>query len=87
MHDLTVLLLPGAYASSVALTLDMLRAAVSVAPQVDVPVPRWRVLAVGGNPVRLGGGMSLEAKALPRTLRAGLPPTASTRQRGTGTST
>lgn len=70
MHDLTVLLLPGAYASSVALTLDMLRAAVSVAPQVDVPVPRWRVLAVGGNPVRLGGGMSLEAKALPRTLRA-----------------
>ncbi len=70
MHDFTILLLPGAYASSVAVTLDMLRAAAAVAPQLGVPVPRWRVLAVGGNPVRLGGGLSLEAGPLPRTLRA-----------------
>jgi transcriptional regulator GlxA family with amidase domain len=69
MFDFTVLLLPGAYASSVAITLDMLATAAAVAPRLRLPVPRWRVLAVGGNPVRLGGGFSLEAKPLPRVLR------------------
>ena len=70
MRDFTVLLLPGAYASSVAVTLDILRTAAAVAPQVGVPKPRWRTLAVGANPVRLGGGLSLEAEAMPRAIRA-----------------
>ena len=69
MFDFTVLLLPGANASSVAVTLDMLGAAASAAPRLGVPVPRWRVLAVGGNPVRLGSGLCLQAKPLPRSLR------------------
>ncbi len=69
MHDFTVLLLPGAYASSVATTLDMLTAAAHVAPRLGVPVPRWRVLSAGGSPVQLGGGLTLAAQALPRALR------------------
>lgn len=69
MFDFTVLLLPGAYASSVAATLDMLTAAAAVAPRLGMPAPRWRVLAAGGTPVRLGSGLSIEAKPLPRTLR------------------
>jgi transcriptional regulator GlxA family with amidase domain len=66
MFDFTVLVLPGAYASSVALTLDMLAAAAFVAPRLKVPTPRWRVLAPGGGPVALGAGLSVPAKALPR---------------------
>lgn len=69
MFDFTILLLPGAYASSVAVTLDMLGAAAAVAPRLGVPVPRWRVLAAGGHPVHLSGGLSLAARPLPRALR------------------
>jgi len=77
MFDFTVLLLPGAYASSVAVTLDMLTAAAALAPRLQVPVPRWRVLATGvtaglgdsGGLVRLGGGMMLAARPLPQRWR------------------
>ncbi|MBI5255932.1 MAG: helix-turn-helix domain-containing protein [Burkholderiales bacterium] len=69
MFDFTVLLLPGAYASSVAVTLDMLAAATRLAPRLDLPTPRWRVLGVGGVPVALGGGLAAQARALPRTVR------------------
>lgn len=69
MYDFTVLVLPDAYATSVAVTLDMLSTAALLAPQLDMPVPRWRVVAPGGGRVALGSGLSLEAKALPRTAR------------------
>lgn len=42
MTDFTVLVLPGAYASSVAVTLDMLQAAAAIAPHLNAPQPRWR---------------------------------------------
>lgn len=69
MYDFTILVLPDAYATSVAVTLDMLSTAALLAPQQDTPAPRWRVVAPGGGRVALGAGLSLEAKALPRTAR------------------
>ena len=70
MHDFTVLVLPGAYASSVALTLDMLAAAVTNAPRVKVPAPRWRVLCAGGAQIPLSSGLQITGKPLPKTPRA-----------------
>ncbi|MBX3619808.1 MAG: helix-turn-helix domain-containing protein [Rhizobacter sp.] len=64
--DFTVMLLPGAYASSVAATLDLLGAAAALAPRLGVPTPRWRVLAPGGQAVALGAGMSVAARPLAR---------------------
>lgn len=70
MHDFTVLLLPGAFASSVAVTLDLLGGAATLARHLQRPTPRWRVLAPGGGPVTLGNGMALEAAPLPQRPRA-----------------
>lgn len=70
MFDFTILLLPGAFASSVAMTLDMLRTAAVLAPRLGVPAPRWRVLSPAGSPVALGGGLLVEARPLPQRLRA-----------------
>lgn len=81
MFDFTVLLLPGAYASSVAVTLDMLAAASAVAPRLGLAPPRWRVLAAGagtgtlpagaGRPVSmpLAGGLSVAARPLPQRVQ------------------
>jgi transcriptional regulator GlxA family with amidase domain len=66
MVDFTLLVLPGAFASSVAASLDLLRAAAAVAPRLKVPAPRWRVVAPQAGPVALGNGMSVPADALPR---------------------
>ncbi len=38
MTDFTILVLPGAYATSVAATLDILRAAALLAPRLAVPI-------------------------------------------------
>jgi len=69
MFDFTVLVLPGCYASSVSVTIDMLAAAAALAPGCGVAPPRWRVLSAGGQRIDLGGGLSLEAKPLPRSWR------------------
>jgi transcriptional regulator GlxA family with amidase domain len=66
MADFTVLILAGANASSVALTLDLLQTAATLAPRLKRPLPRWRVLSPGGGPVHLSGGMQLATAALPR---------------------
>lgn len=70
MTDFTILVLPGAYAASVAATLDMLRAAAALAPRMKLPTPTWRVLSVSGDLVALSGGMHVETRPLPRRLRA-----------------
>jgi len=62
--DFTVLLLQGAYASSVALTLDLLAAGRAVAERAGQSGPRWRLLSMEGGALALQGGMSLQ------TLRA-----------------
>jgi transcriptional regulator GlxA family with amidase domain len=70
MHDFTVLLLPGAFASSVSVTLDLLEGAAAVATHMKLPAPRWRVVAPAGGWVRLGNGMAVPAARLPRRTRA-----------------
>ncbi|KAF0808798.1 AraC family transcriptional regulator [Alcanivorax sp. S71-1-4] len=65
MTDFTVLVLPGAYASSVAVTLDMLQAAATVAPFLSAPRPRWRIASPLPGPVPLSSGLQLAARALP----------------------
>lgn len=67
--DFTVIVLPGAYASSVAATLDLLAAARALAAGCGVQAPRWRVCSPGGGAVALGNRMRLDTRTLPR--RAG----------------
>jgi transcriptional regulator GlxA family with amidase domain len=65
MHDFTVLVLPGAFNSSVAVTLDILGAAQAVAARAGVAPPRWRLCSVQGGPVKLQAGMTLDTARLP----------------------
>jgi transcriptional regulator GlxA family with amidase domain len=69
MHDFTILVLPGAFNSSVAVTLDILATARAVAGRVGVAPPRWRLCSVSGGPVRLQAGMSLDTTRLPQRAR------------------
>ena len=70
MHDFTVLILPGAYASSVAVTLDVLNAAAALAPRVRLPLPTWRVMSPEGGGVALSSGLQLATAAMPIRSRA-----------------
>ncbi|WCM91823.1 helix-turn-helix domain-containing protein [Acidovorax sp. NCPPB 2350] len=70
MHDFTILVLPGAYAASVAVTVDMLQAAAALAPQLRLPQPAWRVVSPDGGPVPLSGGMQIPARRMPLRPRA-----------------
>lgn len=63
--DFTVLVLPGAYAASVALTQDMLQAAALLAPRLQLPKPAWRVVSPEGGPVPLSGGLCIDTLRLP----------------------
>ena len=69
MRDFTILVLPGAYASSVAVTLDILAAADRLAPRARTPRPTWRVVSPDGAGVALSGGLRLDAAAMPRRAR------------------
>lgn len=66
MHDFSVLLLRGAFASSVSATLDLLSAAATVAPRLKMPPPRWRVVSPRAGTVGLSNGMTVRAEPLPR---------------------
>src|ERR1700748_1083379 len=70
MQDFTILVLPGAYASSVAVTLDILDAAAVLAPRAKTPRPTWRVLSPDGDSVALSAGLRLDAAPLPARARA-----------------
>ena len=70
MLDFTILVVPGSYASSVALTLDILSAAVAMAPGVGASPPRWRVYVAGDGPAQLSNGLSIAARPLPQRMRA-----------------
>jgi transcriptional regulator GlxA family with amidase domain len=69
MHDFTVLVLPGAFASGVSATLDMLGAAAALAPRMKVSPPRWRVVSAAAGAVPLTAGVTVQAAALPRRTR------------------
>lgn len=70
MFDFKILVLSGAYPSSVAVTLDMLSAAAALAPRLRLPPPRWRVYSPGGGLVALQGGLHVATAKLPRTSLA-----------------
>lgn len=70
MQDFTVLVLPGAYAAGVAVTLDMLAAAAALAPRLGLPVPGWRVLSPAGGAVALSSGLLCPTRPLPQRTRA-----------------
>lgn len=63
--DFRVLAFPGAYASSVASTLDVLAAARLVAQRSGSPRPRWTVHSPAGRAVALSSGLRVAAKPLP----------------------
>jgi transcriptional regulator GlxA family with amidase domain len=54
-----ILVLEGAYASSVALTIDILAAAAAIAPALKLASPKWRVFSVDGGDVVLSNGMKI----------------------------
>ncbi|SFU34128.1 Transcriptional regulator GlxA family, contains an amidase domain and an AraC-type DNA-binding HTH domain [Polaromonas sp. YR568] len=70
MTDFTILVLPGAFAASVASTLDVLQTASSLAPRMKLARPAWRVVSPRGGSVPLSSGMSIETVALPKRYRA-----------------
>lgn len=65
MIDFTVLVLPGAFPSSVTLTLDILTTAAAGANKAGCAAPQWRVYAPTRT-VRLQHGLSLQAQVLPK---------------------
>ena len=71
MRDFTVLVLEGAYATGVSVTLDLLSAA-QIAASAAGAGPRWELCSLTGGPVRLAGGMTVETRRLPpRAARDG----------------
>jgi transcriptional regulator GlxA family with amidase domain len=65
MYDFTILILPGAYTSSVAVTVDMLRAASMLAPQLSLPQPTWRVVSPNGGEISLSAGLHIATQRMP----------------------
>lgn len=70
MHDFTILILPDANATGVAITLDVLTTAATLAARVGAPVPGWRVVCAGGAQVLLSNAMTVTGKPLPKSARA-----------------
>lgn len=64
MYDFTLIVLPGAFASAVSGTLDILACAASLAHRVGCAAPRWRVCSSVAS-VPLSSGLCIEAQALP----------------------
>ncbi len=64
MYDFTVLVFPGAFASSVAATLDILGTAATLAQRRGFAVPRWRVCGPQPGLITMGQGMLLQVDAL-----------------------
>lgn len=64
MYDFTLIALPGAFASAVSGTLDILACAARLARQVGCAAPRWRVCSSVAC-VTLSSGLRIEAQALP----------------------
>lgn len=59
MSDFTVVVLEGAFASSVSVTVDVLATAAAVAPGLRLSAPTWEVVSTGKHKVGLSNGMSI----------------------------
>lgn len=64
MYDFTILVPPGAFATSVAATLDILASAATVSGRLGLAAPRWRVCGPQPGPVALGHGLQLPVQPL-----------------------
>ncbi|MDF0731963.1 helix-turn-helix domain-containing protein [Pseudomonas entomophila] len=69
MHDFTLLALPGAFASGVSATLDLLACAAAQAHARGCAAIRWRVCGPARS-VTLSNGVRVEAELLPRQPQA-----------------
>jgi len=65
MKDFEVLVIEGAYPSSVAMSRDILDAAASLAPRAGAPVPTWGLYSLTGGRIPLRDGISVETARLP----------------------
>jgi transcriptional regulator GlxA family with amidase domain len=72
LPELQLIVLPGAHAAGVAVSLDILRAAATLAPGLTLPPPRWRVLSPEGGDVELAGGLRCPTQPLDDADDAGL---------------
>ncbi len=70
MKDFEVLVFDGAYPSSVAMSRDILDAAVQLAGRMRIPAPSWGMYSLAGGRVQLRDGISIETRRL-RPRRAG----------------
>jgi transcriptional regulator GlxA family with amidase domain len=64
MTTFDILVLEGAYASSVALTVDILAAAAAIAPGLKLASPKCRVFSINGGDVVLSNGMKMPTLAM-----------------------
>jgi transcriptional regulator GlxA family with amidase domain len=69
MNDFTILILEGAYPTSVAVTSDILAAAETLAARVGASAPRWKLCSLTGGPIRLQGGLTVGTSKLPARTR------------------
>jgi transcriptional regulator GlxA family with amidase domain len=69
MYDFTILVLADAHASSVALTLDILAAAVKMAPHVGAAKPSWQVRSLVAGPTRLSSGLVVDTRPLANRVK------------------
>jgi transcriptional regulator GlxA family with amidase domain len=72
LPELQLLVLPGAHGAGVAVSLDILHAAATLAPGLTLPAPRWRVLSPEGGDVELAGGLRCPTLPLSDADDAGL---------------
>lgn len=62
MNDFTIFVFEGAFATSVASTVNMLSTARKLAPTFGVPAPTWRLVSIRGGSLPLQEGMSVETE-------------------------
>ena len=70
MRDFQVLVAEDAFASSVAITRDILATAASLAARADSATPTWGLYSLDGGPVKLQGGFSVDTARLPKAREA-----------------
>jgi transcriptional regulator GlxA family with amidase domain len=69
MRDFEVIVIAGAYPSSVVMSRDILDAAAQLAAGVGAPVPRWGLYSLDGGRVELRDGISVMTAKLPPRRR------------------
>jgi len=69
MYDFTLIVLPGAFATAVSGTLDILACAARLSRQVGCSAPRWRVCSTVAS-VPLSSGLRIDAQPLPEAGQA-----------------